>query len=241
MNLVTDMATEDQSEKPAAAFDEQAAIENLAHLQRELEASRQRRKDASAAFDAFVSSFRKGPAERGAAAVPRSEHRSLASAGYEPTASTPSRGKRHTSTRRIGLIAGGVIAVAAGVLIVRTWRGSPADESERARTPPPVAVAQGATPSAASKASTEAATVSSTRAAELIAVRDVWVRAIVDGQRVLERELEAGTRVPLRGRTIIIRAGNAGAVRMIVDGQDRGTLGGEGVVLTRTYTSTTSQ
>ena len=126
-----------------------------------------------------------------------------------------------------------------GTLLMRAWRGPSPEQSS---APPAAAHAPAvATQASPSSAPRESAAISSAAPAELIAIRDVWVRATVDGQRVLERELEAGTRVPLRGRTIVIRAGNAGAVRMVVDGQDRGTLGGEGVVLTRTYTSTTAQ
>ena len=51
----------------------------------------------------------------------------------------------------------------------------------------------------------------------------------------------AGARVPLRGRAITIRAGNAGAVRVVIDGQDRGVLGAEGVVVTRTFTSSAAR
>ena len=47
---------------------------------------------------------------------------------------------------------------------------------------------------------------------ELAAVRRVWIRATVDGARVVERELQANERVTLRpARTIVVRAGDAGA------------------------------
>ena len=41
----------------------------------------------------------------------------------------------------------------------------------------------------------------------------VWMRVTVDGQRVVEREVPEGTRIPLNGSQIVIRAGDAGAVR----------------------------
>ena len=69
MNLLDEMASDDQPQNTPAPFDEQTAAENLARVQRELEESRQRRKDASAAFDKFVSSFRKGSAEGAATAT----------------------------------------------------------------------------------------------------------------------------------------------------------------------------
>jgi cytoskeleton protein RodZ len=72
---------------------------------------------------------------------------------------------------------------------------------------------------------------------ELTTTQPVWVRVIADGQRVVERELPANARVPLTAeRTIVIRAGNAGAVRVTLAGQDLGILGAEGTVITRTFT-----
>jgi hypothetical protein len=74
--------------------------------------------------------------------------------------------------------------------------------------------------------------------AELNVDRRVWVRVIVDGERVIERELAAGTRIPLQAdRAIVIRVGNAGALRLTINGTDRGPLGDEGEIVTRTFTA----
>jgi hypothetical protein len=71
---------------------------------------------------------------------------------------------------------------------------------------------------------------------EFTAVKPVWVRVTVDGERALERELGAGDRVPFTAQhTIVIRAGNAGAVRVAIGGQDQGLLGREGDVVNRTF------
>lgn len=76
-------------------------------------------------------------------------------------------------------------------------------------------------------------------AAELVALRRVWVRVTIDGERVLERELPADTRVPLEaGEIIVVRAGDGGAVRLSIRGEDQGVLGVDGQVITRTFTST---
>jgi hypothetical protein len=73
---------------------------------------------------------------------------------------------------------------------------------------------------------------------ELAAVRRVWIRATVDGARVVERELQANERVTLRpARTIVVRAGDAGAVRIVLDGRDQGLLGANGIAITRTFTA----
>lgn len=72
---------------------------------------------------------------------------------------------------------------------------------------------------------------------ELTTTRPVWVRVIADGERVLERELPADTRVPLKAeKTIVIRTGDAGAVTVSIDGKDQGPLGRAGEVVTRTFT-----
>ena len=75
------------------------------------------------------------------------------------------------------------------------------------------------------------------RVTELTTTRHVWVRVIADGERVLERELPAGSRIPITAqKTIVIRTGDAGAVTLTIAGEDQGTLGREGQVVTRTFT-----
>jgi hypothetical protein len=65
----------------------------------------------------------------------------------------------------------------------------------------------------------------------------VWVRVIADGVQVLERELPPDTRIPIAAKkTVVIRAGDAGAVRVALRGEDQGPHGADGEVLTRTYT-----
>lgn len=224
------MPTEDQPDIPKAPFDEQAAVEHLERLKRELEASRVRRKEASIAFDTFVNSFHKpsGAATRAAPShvEPREPARRLEAPPWPTSQGTPRK-----PLPKMGLVAGGVLAVAAGLLLTRAWRGSPSDA-------PPARTSVERAASTEAPAATPATDSPATEApAELVAVGDVWVRVTVDGVRVIERELESGARIPLRGRTIVVRAGNAGAVRMTIDGEDRGPLGAEGIVLTRTYTT----
>jgi hypothetical protein len=61
---------------------------------------------------------------------------------------------------------------------------------------------------------------------------------MVDGRRAVEGELQADAHVPLGpGRTIVIRAGDAGAIRLAINGKDQGPLGGDGEVVTRTFTA----
>ena len=72
---------------------------------------------------------------------------------------------------------------------------------------------------------------------ELATTRNVWVRVIADGERVVERELPAGSRIPFTAqKTIVIRTGDAGAVTLTIAGVNQGPLGREGQVVTRTFT-----
>ena len=145
----------------------------------------------------------------------------------------------------------GLIVLALAVLVVGAvlaWTLWPGDQPAS----PPVAVsdtvpaspqptAQAASPSTVAPsqpAAPEAPTQPPPAPAvtELTTTRNVWVRVIVDGERVLERELPAGSRIPLEPKeTIVIRTGDAGAVQLTIAGQDQGTLGREGQVVTRTF------
>ena len=70
-------------------------------------------------------------------------------------------------------------------------------------------------------------------------MRKVWVRVLVDGQKVIERELPADARIPLTPISqIVVRAGDAGAVRVTIAGKDQGPVGRDGEVATRAFTIT---
>ena len=119
---------------------------------------------------------------------------------------------------------------------MRTWGGKPdgsSGASKQSAAGRAIQVPRPAVPS-------EPTPVPDAPRSEITALRRVWVRVIVDGTREVEREMQAGERIPLRaGRTIVIRAGNAGAVRVTINGEDRGTLGPEGEVVTRTLQTPT--
>jgi hypothetical protein len=71
---------------------------------------------------------------------------------------------------------------------------------------------------------------------ELLTARPVWTRVTVDDRRVVERELPGGQRLSFGAdRTIIIRAGDAGAIRVVVDGKDVGVLGRDGQIASRSF------
>jgi hypothetical protein len=146
--------------------------------------------------------------------------------------------RRETSFGSPAVAAGAVLAVlAGGLLVAMLWNRAPESTSPApaAVEPPAAAPAPSAepTPPAAPAASPAEATSESA----ITTVRRVWMRVVVDGERVLEREVPAGTRVPLKAeKTIVIRTGDAGAVRLSMRGADRGFLGVEGEVVTRSFT-----
>jgi len=70
---------------------------------------------------------------------------------------------------------------------------------------------------------------------ELVALRKVWMRVTVDGDRAIEDEVEEGQRLRFAAnRSIVVRAGDAGAVTISVDGQAAAPLGRAGQPATRT-------
>ena len=136
---------------------------------------------------------------------------------------------------RLGVLAGGVVVLAAaGVLLIRSWQATPAGSGVHAPQAPQPAVR--VPPSAVPPPGQKSGPVdSSAPRTEITALRRVWVRVVVDGTSEVERELQPQDRVPLRpGRTSVIRAGDAGAIRLTINGKDQGRLGDDGEVLTRT-------
>jgi hypothetical protein len=62
-----------------------------------------------------------------------------------------------------------------------------------------------------------------------------WLRVTVDGTVVLEGTLPAGSAESFTGKTADVRVGNAGGVRIAVNGRELGTLGASGDVVERRF------
>ena len=154
-------------------------------------------------------------------------HQSTGSSGW--LASRP-------SDQRLALAGLGVLALVALVMWLWGGSGSPA-------TPPAAAVPAAGTepaPAAPAAAPQPVASTGPARAlnVELITIRPVWTRAVVDGEKVIERELPKDSRISLSAdRAIVIRAGDAGGMRLIVNGRDEGIIGRNGQTVTRTLTA----
>jgi hypothetical protein len=111
---------------------------------------------------------------------------------------------------------------------------SPADEAAPApapRVPVPV-------PEPGASASTSAPASAPQRLViELTTTRPVWLRVVVDGDRRFERMIPPGERFMFEAaREVVVRAGDAGAVEVSVGGAPAAPLGGDGQVVSRTFT-----
>jgi hypothetical protein len=127
----------------------------------------------------------------------------------------------------------GALVVLAGSLL-GTWMWM--QRTPESSTAPSTGAAPPATPSETPGPPAPARVTASPFESELATSRTVWVRVLADGERVIERELPANARVPVKAKkTIVIRAGDAGAVRLSIGGRDQGVLGPDGEVATRTF------
>jgi hypothetical protein len=151
----------------------------------------------------------------------------------------PPRERR--GTPRGAIAAGAAVILGGGLIAALWWNRSPEPSAEPAAavvapsavTPAPSPAPAPAAPPPQAAAPLAAAPGQST----IVTERQVWMRVIVDGARVLEREVPAGTTIPLKAEnTIVIRTGDAGAVRLSLRGAPGALLGREGEVVTRSFT-----
>lgn len=158
----------------------------------------------------------------------------------QPVVASLASSKRPSRSLVRGALGAAAILIAVVVLSMRPWavRSDETPVSTGPASTPPSAPASTPAPAPVSPTATAApAENAHAIAAELTTQRRVWVRVLVDGKRIIERELPPATRIPLQAdREIVIRAGDAGALHMIVNGVDRGTLGKDSEIVTRTFT-----
>ncbi len=92
-----------------------------------------------------------------------------------------------------------------------------------------------------SLAETRGVTVVYTAAVVQVAVRggDAWMQATVDGTVVAGtgRVYKDGETQTFTGKQVVVRSGNAGATQITVNGVSQGTLGSNGQVVEKVYTS----
>ena len=121
---------------------------------------------------------------------------------------------------------------------------SPKPSVSPAASPLPVAVASpgAASPSPTAAPASPAASPTASPSpspqggrVELVIQERSWVEVRSGGRLVYEGLMRPGQRRTVTGETIEVTAGNAGGVRVFVNGTDRGTLGDRGMVVTKTF------
>lgn len=136
-----------------------------------------------------------------------------------------------------------VVLIAAVVIALNIPGGEPPGEPQAVGTSgfgEPLAAASAA--EAPPLAAEPAASAPEELSIVIEATGPAWVSASSDGARVLYRLLQPGQRETLRGaREIVLRVGDAGAVKWTVNGESRGAMGQPGEVRDVTLTRETSR
>ena len=238
-----------QREQKVAEFDafvrtfrQDQRVQSIAATERELRRAEDRPSVVSAATHAALAAVpvTDPTAMEVAASIPEIVPWSAATA-REPIAPVSVARSARPRAAYVGVVLAALALLAVGVLLWRsaiTPVGPAAQPDARSLLPtspaPAEPVAQAAAP-----APRPAPTASppSPLNVEFLTLRPVWARVTVDGSRAVEREFAANERLSFGAdTTIAIRAGNAGAIRLVVDGQDLGVPGRDGQVFSRTFT-----
>jgi hypothetical protein len=128
-------------------------------------------------------------------------------------------------------VPGGIAVALAITIAFVAWRGRSGERTVEDQPSAPVQTAPALTPAPAPTSGSE-----QRPAAQLVTSRRVWMRVSVDGATTIEREVAENTTIPLQATSqIVVRAGDAGAVRVVIGGKDLGPLGPDGQVRTRAY------
>lgn len=136
-----------------------------------------------------------------------------------------------------GIAANAAAGVAAAALLVFFLWPTPRPAAQARQTPqtePPVESARPA--SAAPAADVQSGVVPAGLTVTLVASGQCWIRAVADGAKTIERVMRAGETVQLSGdNQIVLRVGDAAAVKVTLNGQAMGPLGGRGEVITHRF------
>jgi hypothetical protein len=132
-----------------------------------------------------------------------------------------------------------VAGAAAVLLIVFLWATAAARPAPQRQAPIESAGPANAAPAATVQPDRPAAVPSGLPAGltmTLVASGQCWIRAVADGARTIERLLKAGETVQLSGENqIVLRVGDAGAVRVSINGQALAPLGARGAAITHRF------
>lgn len=168
---------------------------------------------------------------------------SLSTVGDESLSSISIGGTRSSYAGIFGKLAAGIIVLVAlvgGGVAAISAINSPAKVPTAA---PPVKTEQPAAPAAAAEAdasdTARAAHTDGVNVSVTLAER-CWTEVVVDGKSVFEGIIEKGKTESWKGKeSVVIRAGNAGALDVTFNGRKLGKFGDNGEVLERTFSKTT--
>ena len=167
---------------------------------------------------------------------------SLSTVGDESLSSISIGGTSSSYASIFGKLAAGIIVLAAlvgGGVAAISAINSPA----QVPAAPPVKTEQPAAPTAAAEAdasdTARAAHTDGVNVSVTLAER-CWTEVSVDGKSVFEGIIEKGKTESWKGKeSVVIRAGNAGALDVTFNGRKLGKFGDNGEVLERTFSKTT--
>ena len=167
---------------------------------------------------------------------------SLSTVGDESLSSISIGGTSSSYASIFGKLAAGIIVLAAlvgGGVAAISAINSPA----QVPAAPPVKTEQPAAPTAAAEAdasdTARAAHTDGVNVSVTLAER-CWTEVVVDGKSVFEGIIAKGKTESWKGKeSVVIRAGNAGALDVTFNGRKLGKFGDNGEVLERTFSKTT--
>ena len=167
---------------------------------------------------------------------------SLSTVGDESLSSISIGGTSSSYASIFGKLAAGIIVLAAlvgGGVAAISAINSPA----QVPAAPPVKTEQPAAPAAAAEAdasdTARAAHTDGVNVSVTLTER-CWTEVSVDGKSVFEGIIEKGKTESWKGKeSVVIRAGNAGALDVTFNGRKLGKFGDNGEVLERTFSKTT--
>ncbi len=154
-------------------------------------------------------------------------------------------GRKSSSAGMLGKLVAGIVVLVAlvgGGAALVSFINSPARETAAPTAPARPESQPTQTPAAEANAVDEARAASPAKdvRVSVTLTERCWTEVTVDGKTVFEGILEKGKTENWQGKeSIVLRAGNAGALEVTVNGKKLGTFGDEGAVVERTFTRTT--
>ncbi|WP_273078339.1 helix-turn-helix domain-containing protein [Selenomonas felix] len=154
-------------------------------------------------------------------------------------------GRKSSSAGMLGKLVAGIVVLTAlvgGGAALVSFINSPARETTAPAAPARAESQPTQTPAAEANAVDEARAASPAKDVRVSVhlTERCWTEVTVDGKTVFEGLLEEGKTENWQGKeSIVLRAGNAGALEVTVNGKKLGTFGDEGAVVERTFTRTT--